>query len=111
MAQELELFLELNAILMNGLDADADQLENEKGVVLQEFRQRWENNPTARASHQLRAALRGAPAYDHPIIGFEEEFTALTSQDLLDFQDIFAFFNQRQKTKSLFEGVHLVMAA
>ena len=84
-SEHLELFLELNAILMNGLNADADQLENEKGVVLQEFRQRWENNPTARAAHQLRAALRGAPAYDHPIIGFEEEFTALTSQDLLDF--------------------------
>lgn len=86
-SEHLELFIELNAILMNGLNADADQLENEKGVILQEFRQRWENNPTARASHQLRAALRGAEAYDHPIIGFQEEFTALTSQDLLDFHE------------------------
>jgi len=84
-AEHLETFLELNAILMNGLDADSAQLENEKGVVLQEFRQRWENNPSARASHNLRAALRGTQAYDHPIIGFEDEFTALTSKNLLDF--------------------------
>ncbi len=86
-SEHLELFLELNAILMNGVDADSDQLENEKGVVLQEFRQRWENNPSARASHQLRATLRGAPAYDHPVIGFEEEFGALTPQNLLDFHN------------------------
>ena len=84
-SEHLELFLELNAVLMNGLNAEDDQLENEKGVVLQEFRQRWENNPSARASHQLRAALRGATAYDHPIIGFEEEFGALSTQNLLDF--------------------------
>ena len=84
-SEHLELFIEMNAILMNGLTADSDQLENEKGVVLQEFRQRWENNPTARASHAMRAALRGASAYDHPIIGYEEDFLGLTSQDLLDF--------------------------
>ena len=84
-SEHLETFLELNAILMNGLNADAAQLENEKGVVLQEYRQRWENNPSARASHNLRAALRGVEAYDHPIIGYQEEFEALTSQDLLDF--------------------------
>lgn len=84
-SEHLELFIEMNAILMNGLNADSEQLENEKGVVQQEFRQRWENNPTARATHELRAALRGASAYDHPIIGFEEDFQGLTSQDLLDF--------------------------
>lgn len=84
-SEHLELFIEMNAILMNGLNADSEQLENEKGVVQQEFRQRWENNPTARATHELRAALRGASAYDHPVIGFEEDFQGLTSQDLLDF--------------------------
>ena len=84
-SEHLETFIELNAILMNGLNADAAQLENEKGVVLQEYRQRWENNPTARAGHNLRAAVRGVAAYDHPIIGVQEQFEALTPQDLLDF--------------------------
>ena len=84
-SEHLETFLVLNAILMNGLDADPDQLENEKGVVLQEYRQRWENNPAARAAHFLRADLRGVAAYDHPIIGTKEDFEALTPADLLDF--------------------------
>ena len=86
-SEHLETFLALNAILMNGLDADPDQLENEKGVVMQEYRQRWENNPAARASHFLRANLRGAAAYDHPIIGLREDFEALTPTDLLDFHE------------------------
>lgn len=84
-SENLELFLEMNAIFMNGLNADAAQLENEKGVVLQEFRQRWENNPSARASHQLSADLRGTATYDHPIIGFPDEFNALTPEDLIAF--------------------------
>lgn len=82
---KLPLVMELEADRMRGLTPSDADVEKEKQVIIEERRQRVENNPSALLSEQVNAALFRHHPYHMPIIGWMHEMEALTKQDVLEF--------------------------
>jgi len=73
-ANELELALWLEADRMRWLDVSQANLDNQRAVVKEEYRMRYENAPYRLAQIQLDQKLfAGYPPYDHPTIGNLED--------------------------------------
>ncbi|MGY8991511.1 MAG: M16 family metallopeptidase, partial [Rhodospirillales bacterium] len=60
-------------------------IEPERLVVLEERRERTENNPAALLGEHVNAALYLNHPYQRPIIGWPDEIKALSRKDLLAF--------------------------
>ncbi len=82
---KLPLVMELEADRMRGLTPSDADVEKEKQVIIEERRQRVENNPSALLSEQVSAALYRHHPYHMPIIGWMHEMEKLTKQDVLEF--------------------------
>ena len=84
----LELALWLEADRHANLLAAVNQvnLDNQRDVVKEEKRQRYDNQPYGSAFHRIQAALfpAGHP-YHHPTIGSMEDLDAASVQDVHDF--------------------------
>ncbi len=81
----LELVMEMEADRMTNLVLNAQAVETEKQVVLEERRQRTDNNPGAVLQEQVDAALFLNYPYRRPVIGWEHEIRALNREAVLDF--------------------------
>lgn len=84
-ADRLDLVMRMEADRMRNLRLDADEIETERQVVLEERRSRTDNNPSSRLREQANAAFYMNHPYRNPIIGWEHEIRALTKDDLQDF--------------------------
>lgn len=74
---ELELALFLEADRMRWLDVNAENFENQRSVVKEEYRMRVDNAPYARASIRLDEILYADyPPYAHPTIGSMQDLDA-----------------------------------
>lgn len=83
--EELPLVMEMEADRMRGITpSDADSAK-EKQVIIEERRQRTDNNPEALLREQVNAALFRHHPYHIPVIGWMHEMEGLTKQDVLDF--------------------------
>ncbi len=76
-ASELELALFLEADRMRWLAVTAENFENQRAVVKEEYRMRVDNTPYARASLRLsELGFADYPPYAHPTIGSMQDLDA-----------------------------------
>ena len=84
-SDRLALAMELEADRMQNLVLDERDVLPERDVVLEERRERTENDPASLLSEQLDAALYTAHPYGKPVIGWMTEVSRLTRADAMDF--------------------------
>ncbi len=81
----LARMMEIEADRMANLVLTDDDIERERGVILEERRSRIEARPASILWEQARRALYLNHGYGRPIIGWMHEMEQLSRQDALDF--------------------------
>ncbi|PZF77700.1 insulinase family protein [Aestuariivirga litoralis] len=85
MKDRLPLVMELEADRMQNLQLTDETVLPERSVVLEERRQRTDNEPAGLLHEQMGAAMYTAHPYGKPIIGWMPQVSQLTRQDAMDF--------------------------
>ena len=83
--EQLAKMIEFEADRMTGLVLKDENVLPERDVVLEEFNMRVANNPDARLSEQVMAALYLNHPYGRPVIGWRHEIEKLDREDALAF--------------------------
>jgi zinc protease len=83
--EELGKMMEFEADRMTGLVLKDENVLPERDVVLEEFNMRVANNPEARLTEQIMAALYLNHPYGRPVIGWHQEIEKLDREDALAF--------------------------
>src|SRR5580692_5773658 len=83
--EELGQMMEFEADRMTGLVLKDENVLPERDVVLEEFNMRVANNPEARLTEQIMAALYLNHPYGRPVIGWHQEIEKLDREDALAF--------------------------
>jgi zinc protease len=83
--EQLPRMMEFEADRMTGLVLKDENVLPERDVVLEEFNMRVANNPDARLSEQIMAALYLNHPYGRPVIGWRQEIEKLSREDALAF--------------------------
>jgi zinc protease len=84
-SEQLKTVMEFEADRMTGLQLTDKNVLPERDVILEEQNQRVANNPRARLSEQIEAALFLNHPYGKPIIGWRHEMEQLTRDDAIGF--------------------------
>lgn len=82
---QLAKMMEFEADRMTGLVLKDENVLPERDVVLEEYNMRVANNPDARLSEQIMAALYLNNPYGRPVIGWRGEIEKLNREDALAF--------------------------
>jgi zinc protease len=82
---QLGRMMEFEADRMTGLVLKDENVLPERDVVLEEYNMRVANNPDARLTEQIMAALYLNHPYGRPVIGWRHEIEKLTRKDALAF--------------------------
>lgn len=80
--EHLPLIMQLEADRMQNLEFSSQSFDFEKQVVLEERLFRYENSPLNRLREKMLLSLYGNNGYGRPIIGFKEEISSLTEEDI-----------------------------
>jgi zinc protease len=83
--EALPRVMELEADRMANLVLDRKTVDTEREVILEERRQRIDNDPSAQLSEMLNAVLYLNHPYRIPVIGWEHEMEGLTTEDVQAF--------------------------
>ncbi len=84
----LETVMNMESGRMRGMNPPATEITSENKVILEERRQRTDNNPDARLAEQMNALLFINHPYAKPVIGWMEEIADLSwEQDIKPFYD------------------------
>src|ERR1700704_4980251 len=83
--EPLAKMMEFEADRMTGLVLKDENVLPERDVVLEEFNMRVANNPDARLTEQIMAALYLNHPYGRPVIGWRQEIEKLDREDALAF--------------------------
>jgi zinc protease len=83
--EQLAKMMEFEADRMTGLVLKDENVLPERDVVLEEFNMRVANNPDARLTEQMMAALYLNHPYGRPVIGWRHEIEKLDREDALAF--------------------------
>src|SRR3954454_13041995 len=83
--EQLGTMMEFEADRMTGLILKDENVLPERDVVLEEFNMRVANNPAARLTEQIMAALYLNHPYGRPVIGWRQEIEKLDREDALAF--------------------------
>jgi zinc protease len=83
--EQLPSMMEFEADRMTGLVLRDENVLPERDVVLEEYNMRLANNPDARLSEQIMAALYLNHPYGRPVIGWRQEIEKLSREDALAF--------------------------
>ena len=83
--EQLARMMEFEADRMTGLILKDENVLPERDVVLEEFNMRVANNPDARLTEQIMAALYLNHPYGRPVIGWRQEIEKLDREDALAF--------------------------
>ncbi len=83
----LPLVMEMEADRMAHLKLDEQSTLTERDVILEERRQRVDNEPSSLLSEQMSAVQYLHHPYGTPVIGWADEIAAYTQQDALDFYE------------------------
>ena len=84
-SEQLKTVMEFEADRMTGLVLTDAVVLPERNVILEEQNQRVANNPRARLSEQMDAALFLNHPYGKPVIGWRHEMEQLTRDDAIGF--------------------------
>src|SRR6201989_2652674 len=82
---QLARMMEFEADRMTGLILKDENVLPERDVVLEEYNMRVANNPEARLTEQIMAALYLNHPYGRPVIGWHQEIEKLNREDALAF--------------------------
>jgi zinc protease len=83
--EQLPKMMEFEADRMTGLILKDENVLPERDVVLEEYNMRVANNPEARLTEQIMAALYLNHPYGRPVIGWRPEIEKLDREDALAF--------------------------
>jgi zinc protease len=83
--EQLANMMAFEADRMTGLILKDENVLPERDVVLEEFNMRVANNPEARLTEQIMAALYLNHPYGRPVIGWRQEIEKLDREDALAF--------------------------
>jgi zinc protease len=83
--EQLGRMMEFEADRMTGLILQDENVLPERDVVLEEYNMRVANNPDARLTEQIMAALYLNHPYGRPVIGWHQEIEKLDREDALAF--------------------------
>jgi len=83
--EQLGKMMEFEADRMTGLILKDENVLPERDVVLEEYNMRVANNPDARLTEQILAALYLNHPYGRPVIGWHHEIERLDREDALAF--------------------------
>ena len=83
--EQLAKMMAFEADRMTGLILKDENVLPERDVVLEEFNMRVANNPEARLTEQIMAALYLNHPYGRPVIGWRQEIEKLDREDALAF--------------------------
>ena len=83
--EQLGSMMEFEADRMTGLMLKDENVLPERDVVLEEYNMRVANNPDARLTEQIMAALYLNHPYGRPVIGWRQEIEKLDREDALAF--------------------------
>lgn len=86
-ADRLGLVMEMEADRMANLRLTDELVLPERDVILEERRSRIDNSPAAQLGEAMNAALYLHHPYRLPVIGWESEIAALTTDDALAFYE------------------------
>src|SRR5258707_7000775 len=87
--EQLAKMMAYEADRMTGLILKDEHVLPERDVVLEEFNMRVANNPEARLTEQIMAALYLNQPYGRPVIGWRQEIEKLDREDALAFYNRF----------------------
>jgi len=85
----LELMMDLEADRMQNLVLKDENVLPERDVILEERRERIDNDPSSLLGEQLDSVLFHAHPYQKPVIGWLAEMQKLDRQEALDFYRMF----------------------
>ncbi len=83
--EALDTVAQLESTRMTRLIVDADALDSEREVVINERRLRVDNNPGGKLNEQLYATAFDQHTYGWPTIGWMADLEGLTPEDCVDF--------------------------
>lgn len=83
--EHLPLLMAYEADRMTGLILSEEDVRTERDVVLEERRQRTDNDPAAQLDEAMEAVLYRNHPYGTPVIGWEHEIRQLNRKDAFDF--------------------------
>jgi len=86
-AESLARMMQLDADRLQNLDLTDATVLPERDVILEERRQRIDNDPSAQLGEMLNAALYLNAPYRTPVIGWEHEMAGLVTADARGFYD------------------------
>jgi len=81
----LPLVMKMEADRMTNIDLSSEAIETERAVVLEERRQRVDNDPEYRLGEQFNATMYMNHPYGDPVIGWEHEVANLSQADIESF--------------------------
>lgn len=85
--ESLETVMTMEAGRMRGLALPPEEVDSERMVILEERRQRIDNDPRAKFSEQVSAVMFVNHPYGIPVIGWLHEMEKLTRDDARAFYD------------------------
>src|SRR5690606_6415559 len=83
--EHLETVMRMEADRMKNLVLREEEVASEREVIIEERRQRVDNQPQARFQEQLMSALFVNHPYGIPVIGWLHEMRELTRDDAFDY--------------------------
>ncbi|MCB9982507.1 MAG: insulinase family protein [Rhodospirillales bacterium] len=86
-AEHLETVMRMEAGRMNGLNPPENEVLSERKVIIEERKQRTDNDPRGQFGEQLAAAAFVNHPYGIPVIGWKHEAEALSYADAKAFYD------------------------
>lgn len=86
-SEHLEKVMRMEAGRMRGMDPPPGEVASERKVILEERKQRTDNNPNAKFAESLSAALYVNHPYGTPVIGWYHEMETLSWNDAKTFYD------------------------
>lgn len=84
---KLPLSLQLEADRMRNLLLDEAEFEKERQVVIEERRQRTEDNPNARAYERFLSVAYSSSSYQQPVVGWMHDLNSLNIEDVRRWYD------------------------
>lgn len=85
--EHLEKVMKMEADRMTNLDASEENILTERDVIIEERKQRTDNNPSAILREEVNHALFANHPYGTPVIGWMSEIKGLTPDSVREFYD------------------------
>ena len=83
----LETVMEMEADRMRGMNPPPNEVDSERKVILEERRQRTDNDPRSAFGEQMNYALYPNHPYGMPVIGWLNEMAKISWDDVKSFYD------------------------